>query len=257
MNPHSSQFIELVEAETLVDIERLRDLSRHGIPEELRGIVWKYLLNVYLPDKAEQMKREHQYFQNLKQLQYLKQITIDNEEENNNDISSIIKKCKIHCNIKLYNIEELLYLFKPFEFVYIESKNNSYKQDPEKNLHDASRCFESLLLKKYFHESLSIQVAKLITLFKCTQPDLYLYFESEELEPNEWALPWVKYLLSKQLPMDCVLRLWDTYFATNDFDLHIYVCLSVLQYYSEMLMELEYSEIKYFLNNIYILKPSI
>jgi hypothetical protein len=48
----------------------------------------------------------------------------------------------------------------------------------------------------------------------------------------------------------CVSRLWDTYFATNDLDLHSYVCLAILQANNETLMELEYSEICLFLNNL-------
>lgn len=46
------EFKELVEAETFVDMDRLRDLSRHGIPASLRGDIWKYLLNVASPDKC-------------------------------------------------------------------------------------------------------------------------------------------------------------------------------------------------------------
>jgi hypothetical protein len=33
-------------------MDRLRDISRHGIPDSLRGEVWKYLLNVASPDKC-------------------------------------------------------------------------------------------------------------------------------------------------------------------------------------------------------------
>ena len=44
--------------------------------------------------------------------------------------------------------------------------------------------------------------------------------------------------------------MWDTYFATNDLDLHPYVCLAILQANNETLMELEYSEIRLFLNQL-------
>lgn len=42
----------------------------------------------------------------------------------------------------------------------------------------------------------------------------------------EWAASWFQFLLSRELPLDCVMRLWDTYFAGPDgLRLHIYVCL--------------------------------
>lgn len=56
--------------------------------------------------------------------------------------------------------------------------------------------------------------------------------------PNEWAYSWLKFFLANEvfissklqlnfkLPLDCLLRLWDAYFAENDgLDLHIYVCI--------------------------------
>ncbi|EFC45351.1 predicted protein [Naegleria gruberi] len=264
MNPpiideNQNEFLELIEAETYVDIERLRDMSRHGIPDDLRASVWKYLLGVNPGDKAEQMKREHIYFQSVKQqqLQNNSSLGLFYYSKRQNIILSVVQQSLNQSKIKHYTIEELLYLLRPFESVYMSDpiQPNDGK-DLEKNIHDMYRCFEVFLQKNYFKESLSYQVAKLITLFKCTQPDLYQYFVNEEVEPNEWCLPWIKYLLSKQLPLDCVRRLWDTYFSTNDFDLHIYVCLAILQYYNETLMELEYSEIKYFLNNIYTIDKS-
>jgi hypothetical protein len=50
--------------------------------------------------------------------------------------------------------------------------------------------------------------------------------------PNEWAYSWMKNLLANELPLECVLRLWDTYFAGADgFDLHMYVCIGKVIYY--------------------------
>lgn len=264
IDENQNEFLELIEAETYVDIERLRDLSRHGVPDDLRSSVWKYLLGVVSADKAEQMKREHMYFQSVKQQQLQNSSSpLGLVYSKQNIILSVAQQSLTQSKIRHYSIEELLYLLKPFESIYMMDANLKYnpskenqggKNDAEKNIHDMYRCFEIFLQKDYFKESVSFKVAKLITLFKCTQPDLYQYFENEEVEPNEWCLPWIKYLLSKELPIECVKRLWDTYFSTHDFDLHIYVCLAILQYFSETLMELEYSEIKYFLNHIYTIE---
>lgn len=41
-------------------------------------------------------------------------------------------------------------------------------------------------------------------LFRHTQPDLHAYFEREEVEANEWALNWIRYLLARELPLQYV-----------------------------------------------------
>ena len=44
--------------------------------------------------------------------------------------------------------------------------------------------------------------------------------------PLSVCLPPVQHLLSRSLPVECVLRLWDTYFSCDEgYDLHIYACL--------------------------------
>jgi TBC1 domain family member 2 len=47
-----SDFLEILMAETLVDIDKLQSASKHGVPDEVRGEVWKYLLGVEAPDKS-------------------------------------------------------------------------------------------------------------------------------------------------------------------------------------------------------------
>ncbi len=117
--------------------------------------------------------------------------------------------------------------------------------------HDIFYCFDSFMNKIMNRVSIGLElnqsVGKLMTLFRCTQIDLYRYFEQEEVEPNDWANPWIRYMLSRELPMSVVCRLYDQYFATDDFDLHYYVCLAILQHFQEELMELDYSEIRLFL----------
>ena len=42
----------MLEAEDFVDLEKLFASGRHGIPDKVRGAVWKYLLDVSKPDKG-------------------------------------------------------------------------------------------------------------------------------------------------------------------------------------------------------------
>ncbi len=66
-------------------------------------------------------------------------------------------------------------------------------------------------------------------LFRQLQPELYAHFLEEDIDMQEWTSSWFNYMLAKELPLECLLRLWDTYLAMDeDFCLHPYVCLSKL-----------------------------
>ncbi len=54
------------------------------------------------------------------------------------------------------------------------------------------------------------------------------HLEEEGIQPNDWAQSWLRYLLSRELPLVSLLRLWDTFFSTDmGLDLHIYVALGM------------------------------
>jgi hypothetical protein len=51
--------------------------------------------------------------------------------------------------------------------------------------------------------------------------------------------------------MDCVLRLWDTYFSSAEgMGLHLYTMLAILVNFHDELIELEHSELKGFLQHL-------
>ena len=52
MTSTADEFLEFLENEAEVDAVRLRDMAQHGVPSELRGVVWKYLLGVAHTDKC-------------------------------------------------------------------------------------------------------------------------------------------------------------------------------------------------------------
>lgn len=58
----------------------------------------------------------------------------------------------------------------------------------------------------------------------------------------------VRSLLSRHISMKSICRLWEIYFSINDFDLHLFVCLAILQHYKVTLIELNLSELITFLN---------
>ncbi|KAF9426549.1 hypothetical protein BGZ94_006373 [Podila epigama] len=81
---------------------------------------------------------------------------------------------------------------------------------------NAYACFEHVVnrLEAHFSEErIQSTVAKFMTLFHTLLPDLYSYFEEEEVDIREWSASALRYLLSRELTIENTLRLWDVYFA--------------------------------------------
>lgn len=47
-----------------------------------------------------------------------------------------------------------------------------------------------------------------MTLFRCGLPELCSYFDDEEVEMNEWSTSWLQTLLSKEMKLENLIRLW-------------------------------------------------
>ncbi|RKO92375.1 rab-GTPase-TBC domain-containing protein, partial [Blyttiomyces helicus] len=122
---------------------------------------------------------------------------------------------------------------------------------------DVYYCFERLMSQLDDHfatHDINERMSNFLMLFRTLLPDLYSHFEEEEVDFKAWAQSWLTNLLAKELPLDCLLRLWDTYFSTPDgLTLHVYVCLAMLSYCKDSLEELEQSEI----NSMLARLPSI
>ena len=260
------EFSEILDAETLVDMERLRDLSRHGILPSMRGAVWKYLLGVASSDKTQEVTK----LKHMKMSYSNRIVSVDAVSKNTLvAIKSYLNYAKhpilSHLDLTRSGEEERKLKFSQIEHVLLAFCHYNQSIQFESGLvdllcpfiyaldveHDIYYCFEAFmrkLLPRYpIGKELNESVAKLMLLFRCTQPDLYRYFETEEVEPNDWAMPWIRFMLSRELPLHCICRLYDQYFATDDFDLHYYVCLAILDHFQEEIMEMDYSEIRVYL----------
>ena len=130
---------------------------------------------------------------------------------------------------------------------------------------DLFHCFQSLMQRleqKLRGIGIRQYAAKFITVFRELLPELHEHFEVEEFGFESWCIPWLRFLLSKELPLPAVVRLWDTYFAlffyTQQSDasvdalleFHMYACLAVLEPLQEEIGQLERGDIKGFLNHL-------
>ncbi|CAH1756629.1 12225_t:CDS:2 [Entrophospora sp. SA101] len=230
---------DILNAEVYIDLDKLRELSRRGIPKEVRGAVWKYLLEVNPADRSQELTSTKAKYQEYS--------AIDKENFEITRIRGEVTYLNHNRDIEYY--PALIHLCGPFVYCI-------------RNEAEVYYCFERLMgtlvilfidgssINSYLDEynsthNINERVANFMTLFRSIIPDLCNYFEEEEVDINDWSSSWLQYLLAKELQFDNLLRLWDTYFSINDpIEFHSYVCLAVLKHNKEYLEELEQSEIR-------------
>jgi len=250
-------FRELLQGgEVYMDMEKMRDLAFQGVPPTLRYQVWKYLLNVSRSDLSEEVQLSIQGPPDeysrviMRPLQrfvstYLnQQHGRNNSFQSNEELTSALEKIVVtylNNNPHTEFTAGMFSLIMPFLFVMKET-------------HECYLCFESFMKiidHHYSENPVPHTVAYFLTCFRSFLPELYNHFEEEELDSTEWVVMWLGLLLANALPLNCVLRLWDTYFAHDTpLHLHIYVCLAILMELQEDLMDLDHFEIKSYLQRL-------
>lgn len=105
--------------------------------------------------------------------------------------------------------------------------------------------FQGLMQRMQSFPPIPHRLASFLTLFRRALPDLFNYFEDEQVQYVDVAMSWMATLFSKEMWLENVLRLWDAYLAAEDmFELHCYVSVAVLATCKETLEELDGSETK-------------
>lgn len=259
-------FLELLGGEVMIDMDRLVDTARHGIPDKVRGEVWKHLLEVSKPDKSEEDRLKKQQNQEYLEL----------KKDSNPEIAK-----KVRHQLKRYRTKDRNGFFQTSE-VRAKMENvictfTNAHTDVEYKFgmlallgpfvatlsleSDIFFCFSFIMKKleeEYVLVSIGNKAARFMSYFRSVQPELFNHFEEEEISSNDWASSWLQYLLACELPLDCVLRLWDTYFSGElGLELHIYVCLVVLINYAEELLEMENAEIVPFLQHLPVMDMEV
>ncbi|GJD07200.1 TBC1 domain family member 22B [Galdieria sulphuraria] len=262
-----ARFRNWMEGESFVDIKSLREAAVLGIPVEVRGEVWKFLLNVSKPDRSEELTMRRQMTLEYNELRSKASQDDEMMRRVRNEVKRRTSRNTFRSNsLSKLGEETLQSIFSNIIGAFLASEEN-FEYDSvlvsilapfvtvfELNEVDSFYCFQSLMRKHEVVRCMKTQnaaVANFMMLFRTLQPELCEFFESEELEPFDWIPSWIRNLLSRELPMECVLRLWDTYFASEEgLHLHGYVCLAVMDMLQEELLELDGLELKGYLQNL-------
>jgi len=69
--------------------------------------------------------------------------------------------------------------------------------------------------------------------------NLHRHLQTHGVDYLQFSFRWMNNLLTRELPLHCTIRLWDTYLAESDgFALfHLYVCAAFLLHWKEQLMQ--------------------
>ncbi|XP_063901391.1 TBC1 domain family member 22A-like [Zophobas morio] len=263
---NKGEFLDLLNPEGFLAVDQLRKLSLTGIPDDLRSSVWKYLLGVSISDIAEEefnrKERAQQYaslfreysedlkFIKVEIYRYRSDIPLFSDPNVQKTFINVITSYLTQ-NPQLRYTASLVHLCGPLIYVYLHSPDTELPIPKQ----ICSFCepfvyysFQSLLSRLKFDEDFEDyfreMLGNLINLMRELIPELQSHFDDEELELKDWAHSWIRSLLAYELPMCCLLRLWDTYFSHEDgLGLHPYVCLAILVNLKEDLEELDHSDL--------------
>eukprot|EP00042_Codosiga_hollandica_P047035 m.504561 g.504561 ORF g.504561 m.504561 type:complete len:778 (+) comp57355_c0_seq10:248-2581(+) len=109
---------------------------------------------------------------------------------------------------------------------------------------DCFWCFNNLLngLQENFtfaQPGIQTKVLLLSELTAQTDRALHSHLQALRIEYLQFALRWMNCLLTRELPILCAIRLWDTYHAEVDgfAVFHVYVCAAFLNFFSRSVLE--------------------
>ncbi|XP_060516235.1 TBC1 domain family member 22B [Cylas formicarius] len=93
----------------------------------------------------------------------------------------------------------------------------------------------------YVFAQIGIQkkVLQLEELIKRVDETLHKHLKQHSVSYLQFSFRWLNNLLTRELPLRCTIRLWDTYLAENDCfaTFQLYVCAAFLLYWKEDLMK--------------------
>jgi len=123
---------------------------------------------------------------------------------------------------------------------------------------DCFGCLTKLLdriQENYVFSQPGIQknVNALEELIKRMDEKLYKHLKQNNIEFLQFAFRWMNNLLMREIPLQCTIRLWDTYhaepFGFSDF--HLYVCAAfLLKFSKEILKQKDFQDLMLYLQNL-------
>ena len=235
----SDYFEELISGDQDVDLERLREASRFGIPESIRGEVWKLLLGVVKADKIDDLKHSKRIREEFSWLKCeWKQkglLDVSMKRKIQNDVTRLFGSMWDAEQDEIFE-DEILRAEMLLSVFMMDNKGIEYSSHFAQVLHpllfvlrsdddaEVYQCLcaliEVLENRILSRAGLENAIARFTLMFRTQCRDLHEAFEAEGIySVSEWCVPWLQSMLAGALPVDNVVRLWDLYIADESCDL--------------------------------------
>ncbi|KAJ6255171.1 tbc1 domain family member 22a [Anaeramoeba flamelloides] len=239
ISSREQKFLKVLDQE-IIEIENLRSLSWSGIPKRLRSLTWKILLDSKL-------------IQNPKI---------------NNIYKQVLYIWSVRHPASGY-VQGMNDLVTPFFYTFFQDYIKE-EQDPEKvdvdkipeesllNLEaDIYWCFTKLLdgiQDNYTFANPGIQrmIFDMQNFIHHIDEPLHKHLIKNDVQFLQFAFRWMNCLLTREFSSDLLVRLWDTYFAESDgfAVFHVFVCDSILVYFSKEIQKLSEQNVLVFLQKL-------
>uniref|UniRef100_T1H7I5 Rab-GAP TBC domain-containing protein n=1 Tax=Megaselia scalaris TaxID=36166 RepID=T1H7I5_MEGSC len=257
----------------LLDLVELKKVSWSGIPKKWR------LLSKYLPSSSERrdttLIHKRKSYHELR-LQYFK---LDGYDESQQDTyrQIHIDVPRMNPNISLFQQKSVQQMFERILFIWaIRHPASGYVQGindlvtpffivflqeilQDTNIEEISTLEETIrdsieadsfwclskfldsIQDNYVFAQLGIQekVNQLKELIQRIDGSLHKHLQNHGIDYLQFSFRWMNNLLTRELPLHCTIRLWDTYLAeSDDFAVfHLYVCAAFLLSWREQLLQ--------------------
>lgn len=152
-------------------------------------------------------------------------------------------------------LQEVISDDQPFEFFSIDNLSQQQRDVIEADSFWCLSKFLDGIQDNYVFAQLGIQrkVNQLKELIQRVDNTLHRHLTQHNVDYLQFSFRWLNNLLTRELPLRCTIRLWDTYLAENDsFALfQLYVCAAfLLQWRNKLLEETDFQGLMLLLQNL-------
>lgn len=274
------------------DLEELRKLSWSGIPKAVRPITWK-LLSGYLPANVDRrpatlQRKQKEYFAFVERYydsrndevhqDTYRQIHIDVPRMSPEALTLQPRVTEIFERILFIwairhpasgYVQGINDLVTPFFVVFL----CEHTEEEDVDIADVSRvptdvlcnveadtywCMSKLLdgiqdNYTFAQPGIQMKVKMLEELVSRIDEPVHRHLERHEVHYLQFAFRWMNNLLTREVPLRCTVRLWDTYQSEPEgfSHFHLYVCAAFLvRWRKEILEERDFQELLLLLQNL-------
>lgn len=137
-------------------------------------------------------------------------------------------------------LQEIIPNHEPFETFCVDTLTQEQRDIIEADSFWCLSKFLDGIQDNYVFAQLGIQqkVNQLKELIKRVDGTLHRHLVQHNVDYLQFSFRWLNNLLTRELPLRCTIRLWDTYLAESDSfaSFQLYVCAAFLLYWRENLL---------------------